>query len=77
MFGVTGTLDSLTDFEKGVLRKFNIEKQTCAPSVYGSSKRIDLPVIIEENQGGQFYKVAEKVSECTSKGIPMLVFFNQ
>lgn len=48
IFGVTGTLDCFTQFEDKILEKYNIVEKSYAPSVYGKSKRIDQPILIED-----------------------------
>jgi hypothetical protein len=40
IFGVTGTLDPLNEFEENILDRYNIKTKTFAPSVYGTSNRI-------------------------------------
>lgn len=39
IFGVTGTLESLSKFESSILDRYKVKKKTYAPSVYGDSLR--------------------------------------
>ena len=47
IFGVTGTLESLSDFENQILKRYKIDLKTYAPSVYGESRRKKKPILIE------------------------------
>ena len=40
IFGVSGTLENLNDFENEILKRYKINLKTYAPSVYGKSRRI-------------------------------------
>ena len=40
IFGVSGTLENLNDFENKILKRYKINLKTFTPSVYGSSNRI-------------------------------------
>ena len=49
--GLSGTLETISDFEKNILKdKFNIEKYTVTPSVYGESQLKELNVEVEKDQ---------------------------
>ena len=47
IFGVSGTLKCLSDFENKILTRYNIKLKTLAPSVYGESRREKKAILIE------------------------------
>jgi hypothetical protein len=44
---VTDTLNCLGDLEKKILKRYNIDRLTFAPSVYGESDLTELPLFVE------------------------------
>ncbi len=57
ILGVTGTLDCLGDFEKKILARYKINRLTFAPSVYGDSNRIELPLLVEPTKSDHQQKI--------------------
>lgn len=75
IFGVTGTLEPLSEFEDRILQKYHINLKSFAPSVYGESKKQINPILFESTQGGHFQTIATKIKEGIKNGYPVLVFF--
>lgn len=76
IFGVSGTLENLNDFEKKILSKYEIGFKTYTPSVYGESKRDMKPILIEKGQGAYYQIISSKISEALAKKRAILVFFD-
>ena len=79
ILGVTGTLESLGDYEKSIVKDhFGIKMQTLAPSVYGDSqlkfREVD-DVYVESDAPLHQRQIKEEILRATREGRPVLVFF--
>ena len=83
MFGVTGTLNTLTSEEKNLLQtEYHITKETVIPSAYGSKRgRLDfsfenqLHVMVLENESEWHARIEKEISESVAVSRPVLVVF--
>uniref|UniRef100_A0A7S0M5L2 SecA family profile domain-containing protein n=1 Tax=Cryptomonas curvata TaxID=233186 RepID=A0A7S0M5L2_9CRYP len=83
IFGVTGTLNTLSSDEKSLLQtEYNITKETVVPSAYGSKRgRLDftfenqLHVMVLENEAEWHARIDKEISEAVAVGRPVLVCF--
>lgn len=79
VLGVTGTLDALSNKEKGIIQKYGIEHIGYAPSVYGSSmlqfkEREHITVLM--NEANFFLTITQRIQTNVYKKKPVLVFFS-
>ena len=79
ILGVTGTLDSLGDFEQSVIKKdYGIHLETKAPSMYGETQlrfRKKADVQVQFDTPSYFRQIAEEIQTAQSRGRAVLVFF--
>jgi hypothetical protein len=80
IMGVTGTLDSLIDVEKGIVKdKYGLVNYTFTPSMYGKSKLLHKPVgdVIMETEVNRYHQtILKEIIDEREKGRPVLVYFD-
>jgi len=79
ILGVSGTLDVMSDYEKGVLQKYGVNQYLYIPSVYGQSNfifdKVGEGVSIEKGTGDYFLKITEQISNLSSKHKRAVIVF--
>ncbi|KAL4460810.1 hypothetical protein ABPG74_016282 [Tetrahymena malaccensis] len=79
VLGVTGTLQSMTNFQIDQMKKLcNIQKQTITPSIYGESKFQFNPstdVFLCAKKKDYFQQILGQINEMISKNRSTIVFF--
>ena len=78
ILGVTGTLSSLGDFEKTIIKnEYNIREQTLMPSLYGKrDANFDLGVHFEQGKDNYFRKIAHEAKQMCESDRATLIFFD-
>ncbi len=79
ILGVTGTLNSLTDFQKAAIKCYGIDTLTRTPSIYGNSQMTfreqqDV-LVVNEGEEEHFQAITREAETVTNNGRPVLVFF--
>jgi hypothetical protein len=79
ILGVTGTLDSMTDFQKAAIKSYGIDTLTRTPSIYGNSlmtfrEQQDV-LIINEGEAEYFQAITREAETVANNGRPVLIFF--
>jgi hypothetical protein len=79
ILGVTGTLNSLTDFQKAAVTSYGIHTLTRTPSIYGTSlltfrEQHDV-LVINEGEAEYFQAITREAETVADNGRPVLVFF--
>ena len=77
--GVSGTLETLTEGDKNILKKvYKISKTTIMPSVFGKNNRNydSTNHVIFENETDYFMKIRNEIDTICNAGRAILVFFN-
>ncbi|KAL4496937.1 hypothetical protein ABPG72_002093 [Tetrahymena utriculariae] len=79
IMGVTGTLKSLTDFEKKIVENYNIYYQTFIPSVFGDNKRkfCKKDDVYIENKDNYYKTLIEQIVKKIQKRAVLVFFENQ
>ena len=79
ILGVTGTLESLGEFEKNVIQSvYGIRDKTVTPSIYGDSQltfREVIDVHVEPDSAQYNRKIKEEILAATGQGRPVMIFF--
>jgi uncharacterized protein YegL len=80
ILGVSGTLEVMSDYEKGVLQKYGVNQYLYIPSVYGKSNfnfdKVGDGVSIEEGASNFFQKITDEISKiATNEKRAVIVFF--
>ena len=83
ILGVSGTLTCLSEFEKGVIKDYGIEKMSEAPSIFGKTQmRWDRPndrrddyVDIKDDKEGYHQAIQNDISQHQDAPVAVLVFF--
>ena len=75
IFGVTGTLESLNEFENLILKRYKINLKTFAPSVYGESRIEKKAILIEQDKGKHYQMIASTIINSIKKKGSIIVFF--
>ncbi|VEU39668.1 unnamed protein product [Pseudo-nitzschia multistriata] len=82
ILGVSGTLEVMNDYEKGVLRKYGVNQYLYVPSVYSASNltfdKSGDGVAIEKGIGDFFHTITTEISNVTKKQKrAVIVFFKE
>jgi uncharacterized protein YegL len=80
ILGVSGTLEVMSDYEKGVLQKYGVNQYLYIPSVYGKSNfyfdEVGDGVSIEKGVGEFFQRITKEISYvATNNKRAVIVFF--
>mmetsp|Transcript_18198 Transcript_18198/g.39423 ORF Transcript_18198/g.39423 Transcript_18198/m.39423 type:complete len:1024 (+) Transcript_18198:344-3415(+) len=79
ILGVSGTLEAMDDYEKGVLQKYGLTKFLFVPSVYGKSNfTFDAAgegIRVDKSESDYFHSITDQTVQATKKKRAVIVFF--
>ena len=79
ILGVSGTLASMSEFEKDVLNEYGLNKFVYIPSVYGDSNfnfdQAGVGIYFEKNTSNFYHRIFSEIMEATKSKRAVIVFF--